>query len=147
MRTKITKLTRSANEGVCLYQVLVYRRLASKKNLVKIDDDVNYASVIVEINDPIIHIREYEYLFIIKATLNDYKLHNSTIRENQLVSNLKFSFKGCESRVKVKEYLVAQISEKTFVPQINADHNNRASNKTGLESRFVKKIDNDHIEI
>lgn len=105
MQIKIFKLANAGQDEMYKYQLIIFD-IETRSEIIKdfpaADKQVICASIIATIHDEIFHLREREYLNVFKSCLREYARLNRTIRESQILSNLKYATKGFENHVKFK---------------------------------------------
>jgi hypothetical protein len=143
-------LAQVAKGDVYMYQLTVYNTVTSvrsKEGRLQIDQKCVQASVIATINDPIIHIREKEYLTCFKSALREYTRLNKTVRQDQLLSNLTFFARCFAGRVKFAnlEDTVQAATHRRNDNKTNAENGSpmTANNKPGQTRNLkISKSDN-----
>lgn len=114
MNIKVNKLS-AHDADTCVYQLMVYRNVVKS---VKLNDQsalqpkVDQVSIFAKI-DPssFIIISEETWVRLFKSCLKEYKKLNSTIRQDQLLSNLAFATRGYGEHVNFTPLQVAHGSQ------------------------------------
>jgi hypothetical protein len=102
MKIKIQKLS-GCDPDTCCYQLMVYQtenEFLNVDGVMVLQPMVYHVSVVAKINrSSLILINEDLWVRIFKSCLTEYKKLNSTIRKEQILSNLEFVTRGYDEYV------------------------------------------------